>query len=229
MSVSRREFLKYLGIGLAGLLTAHCVPACRTTCYAVVPSTPTVSLSGSSPTPEHERLRRCWLGLDELAEQTQKDSEGGQRAQQELVSEHRTALDALVADGQLDQPVADQVQVAFEAAAYHVWCSNAPITCYEPMIVDFKPTSSDDLVHRAELLAESSDLDPDTVALAQTAIARDMAFLGLSPEETRALYDKIIQENAPGTPYPDFEEVEFEISPETAQAAQFLVELLLEE
>lgn len=227
---SRREFIKSLGIGLASLLTTRCSSLFRPTCYEPMPPTSTPGKSsGTLPTPEEKRLRRCWLDLDRLAEQTQKDSEGGQRIQQELVNEHRTALDALIAAGKLDQPVADQVQIAFEAAAYHVWRSNAPITCYQPMIVNFKPTSSNDLVRQAKLLAQSSDLDPDTVALAQTAIARDMAFLGLSEAETQALYQQIIQNAAPGTPYPRFDEIEFDISPEAAQAAQFLVKLLLEE
>jgi len=94
--------------------------------------------------------------------------------------------------------------------------------------LNYRPPSRQDMVARAELLAGADDLDPDTVALAQTAIARDMAFLGLSSEETPALYDKIIQSSAPGTPYPRFEEVELEVPPEAAQVAQFLVDLLLE-
>jgi len=33
-----------------------------------------------------------------------------------------------------------QLQAAFDAAAYHAWRANAPITCYEPVPVDYRPT-----------------------------------------------------------------------------------------
>lgn len=234
MPLSRREFLKHLGIALASLVSTRCVSTQVADCYIQVLPSATPVASGQpnrSPalSPGQEQLRRCWLDLDGLAEQAQKDSEGSRRIQEELVSEHRAALDALVSAGELDQLVADQIQVAFEAAAFHVWRSNVSILCYQMMAVNFKPTSSGDLVRQAELLAENGDLDPNTIALAQTAIARDMAFLGMPPEEIQALYDEIIQAHVPDTPYPIFEEIELDIPPEAVQAAQFLIELLLEE
>ncbi len=234
MSSSRRDFLKRLGIALASLVSARCARTPAPDCYIVALPSPTPGASGqrdqpSGLPPELERLRRCWLDLEGLGEQTQKDSDGGQRIKEELVVEHRAALDVLVADSQLEPPVADQVQVAFEAAAFHVWRSNAPMLCYQMMQVNFTPTSSGDLVRQAELLAENGDLDPDTIALAQTAIARDMAFLGMSPKEIQTLYDEIVQAHVPEMPYPTFEEIDLDVSPEAAQAARFLVELLLED
>lgn len=233
MSPSRREFIKQFGIALASLLTTRCVSPFVATCYAPVVPTPTPIALGqqthsSSLTPEQERLRACWLELDALAERTKKDSEAGSTLKQSLIDKHRAALDDLMRLGELSEAAAGQVQLAFKEAAEHVWAVSAPVMCYKETILDYRPPSRQDMVARAELLAGADDLDPDTVALAQTAIARDMAFLGLSSEETQALYDKITQGSAPGMPYPRFEEVELEVPPEAVQAAQFLVELLLE-
>jgi hypothetical protein len=138
-------------------------------------------------------------------------------------------LSECVAAGELSEAVADQVQAAFDAAAYHVWRSNAPITCYEPMMVDYKPASSGQLAQQAALLATMSEkggLDPEVVARAQAAIERDIAFLNLSSTETQLLYERLVQASREGQGIPTFEELELEITPEAVQAAQFLVELL---
>lgn len=231
MSSSRREFIKQFGIALASLLTTRCVPPFVRTCYAPAAPTPTPSSAGQQNSfilsPELERLRACWLELDTLAEQTKKDNQAGSALKQSLIDEHRAALDDLVRLSELSEAAAEQVQLAFKEAAEHVWAISAPVMCYKETALNYFPPSCQDLVNQAELLAENGDLDPDTVALAQTAIARDMAFLGLSSEETLALYDKIIQDSTPGTPYPYFEEIELDVPPEAAQAAQFLVALLV--
>lgn len=230
MPTNRRKFIRQFGIVLAGLLSARCAPKGTVSCYAPMPptATPGGNASGGRLTPEQARLRACWLALDTLAEQTQKDSDRGMQVSQELVEEHRAALDALIETSELDAEVADLVHLAFQEAAGHIWATYAPILCYKETPLNYRPASCDDLVRRAELLAESGDLAAETVALAQTAIARDMAFLGLSEDETRALYGKITQGSAPETPYPNFDEIEFAIPPEAKQAARFLVELLLE-
>lgn len=232
MSPNRREFIRQFGVALAGILSASCRSPFQPTCYVpALPSAtpgPTGQSTGSPAlSPEQERLRACWLELDALAEQTQKDSESGQQTRQKLVGEHRAALDDLVRSGVLDALVAEQVQLAFEQAADHIWATYAPVLCYEEAPLSYYPASRDDLVRQAGLLAEGTDLDPETVALAQTAIARDMAFLGLSVEETQALYDEISGDTGPGTPYPRLEGLELDISPEAVQAARFLVDLLL--
>jgi hypothetical protein len=99
-------------------------------------------------------------------------------------------------------------------------------------MIDYKPTSSSQLAQQAEILAEmveSGDLDPNTVAQAQAAIERDVAFLNLSGTETQALYDDLIAAAGDSYTFPSFDELELEITPEAVEAARFLVDLLLGE
>jgi hypothetical protein len=205
-----------VGIALASLLSARCV---------IVPGR-----QDSSP---RGRLRGCWLGLDDLAKSAADtdDYERGQRELERLVDDHRAALDDLVAGDELALDVSDQVQTAYAAAAHHVWRANAPITCYEAVMVDYTPFSSGQLEQQAVALAEmadASDVDPEVVARAQAAIERDVAFLNLSSTERNALYDEIIA-HIDSDGVPSFEQIDLEITPEAAQAAQFLVDLFLEE
>lgn len=215
MSYTRREFIQRVGIALASLAMARCI--CPTG-------------GGGSV---QDRLRQCWARFDSLARKAQGNNyEQGEQSLDQLIADHRAALDELVAAGELDVGVADQVQTAFGAAAYHVWRSNAPITCYEPVLVDYKPATSGQLAQQAEILAEmaeSGDLDTDTVARAQAAIERDIAFLNLSIEDTNALYDELIETAGDGYTFPAFDELDLQVTPEAAEAARFLVELLLEE
>jgi hypothetical protein len=148
----------------------------------------------------------------------------------QLVDDHRAALDALVVAGELDAKVANQVQSAFSAAAFHVWRSNVPVTCYEPVLVDFKPISSGQLVQQADLLAEMAEtnsLDRDTVARAQAAIERDIAFLALSYADAQALYEGLIKAAEGVHSIPAFDDVDLQMTPEAVEAARFLAELLL--
>jgi hypothetical protein len=190
-----------------------------------------VSIPGGRKTPR-DRLRDCWLRFDWLAEQARdKDYERGQEAQEELLADHQSALDELVAAGELDASVAPLVRTAFDAAVHHVWRANAPITCYEAVMIDYKPVSSAQLTQQAALLAEMADdrsLDPDVVAQAQVAIERDVAFLNLTGAEVEVLYQEIQKLVRDGGP-PSFDEIDLEITPQAVQAAEFLVELLLKE
>jgi hypothetical protein len=157
------------------------------------------------------------------------DYERGQKAMEELVADHRSALDELVASGALERDVADQVQAAYAAAAYHVWRANAPITCYEAVMIDYVPSSSAQLARQAAVLtemAERGDLDPDVVAQARAAIERDVAFLNYPSEAIEALYAEI-SAHADETGFPQFEDLDLEVTPEAVQAAQYLVDLLL--
>jgi hypothetical protein len=254
MSPTRREFMKQFGVMLAALATARCIrppdpPVI--TCYAPAIPTPTpappdqltrqadilTATAGSGGLdPEatrqalaaidRERLRATWAQLDDLAAGTQADFEGSEEKRDALVAGHRAALDDLVAHGELAEDVAGQVQVAFDAAAYHVWRSNAPITCYEPVLIDYKPASSDQLVEQAQVLAGRDDLDPQTVAQAQAAIAKEIAFLNMPQEEVDALYQRILNGQS-DQPIPNFQDVDLEVSPQDLAAAQFLVDLLL--
>jgi len=214
MTSTRREFIQSMGIAAASLVLLRCSA---------------LSSQDSSPS---GRLRGAWLQLDWLALQSKDDWERGEKARQELAAQHRAALDELVDAGELSSEVADEVQAAFDAAAYHIYRSNAPITCYEPMIVDYAPVSSDQLTQQAELLtqmAEKGELDPATVSKARAALERDIAFLSLSPEERQALYDQLIQAANQGAVVPAFDQLELEITPQAAEAARFLLELLLKE
>jgi hypothetical protein len=214
---SRREFIKGVGVALAALMTSRCrVPGGR---------------QDTQLDRARDRTRDCWQRLDWLAEETQggKRIEQGEEARDQLVRDHQAALDELVADGELEGDVAAQVQTAFDAAVYHIWRSNAPITCYEPVLIDYRPASSGQLAAQAEFLAASADLDADTVAKVQAAIARDVAFLNLPSDEVQAMYDRLRKEAGDRYDFPSFDGLELDVSPEAAQAAQFLVDLLLKE
>jgi len=219
MTPSRREFIKSVGIAVAALVACRCDLPFR---------------DGDDGDTPRARLRRAWSRFDWLAEEASdwNDYERGEEARDELVADHRVALDELVAAGELDEAVADQVQEGFAAAAYHVWRANCGATCYEPVLIDFTPGTSAQLVWQAELLAEMAedgDIDSETVAQAQAAIERDIAFLNLSNAEVQALYDELIAAAGDSYNFPSFDELDLEITAEAAAAARFLVELLLGE
>jgi hypothetical protein len=192
---------------------------------------PGVRNTGTTP---RERLRGCWFSFGWLEEQASdwSDYEKGEKALEQLKEDHRAALDDLVADGELEAAVADEVQVAFEAAAWHVWRANCGMTCYEPMPgPEYTPFASSQLVGQAELLedlAHDASVDQDTVAKAQVAVERDITFLNLTGSEEKALYDALIAAGGESYNYPPFDDLALEITSEAAEAAKFLVELLLE-
>jgi len=212
MSVSRRDFIKVLGLSLAWIAVTRCG---------------LISRDREDDTPRG-RLRRTWAQLELLGERTGKDFEEAEKLRDQLGDDHKAILDELVASGELEQPVADQIQEAFQAAAYHIWRANAPITCYEPSPgPNYTPASSDQLARQSEILiemAEKGKIEPATVAQAESAILRDIAFLGLTDEETEAFYIDLSQA---AEPIYDFDKVEVEITPEAEAAARFLVDLLL--
>ena len=195
--LTRRDFIESIGIAVASLVMAGCIP------------------SGGQDDSPQGRLRSCWLRLDWLARQARGDYERGEQARDELVANHRAALDDLVAAGEVDAAVADQVQVAFDEAAFHAWRSNAPMTCYMALPVEYG--GRDDLLQQAELLRKTaSGLDPAVVEEVQAAIARDIAlFEAAAGPEAGA---KLIEQ---------FETGEIKASPEAVEAARILVDLLL--
>ena len=82
MSFTRREFIKSVGIALASLVMTRCIP------------------TGGGGDAPREHLRNCWLRFDWLAQQAKEaDYERGERARDELLTDHRAALDDLVAAG----------------------------------------------------------------------------------------------------------------------------------
>jgi hypothetical protein len=221
MNATRRDFIKSLGIGMASLLMAQCTLSDDGTDLTKSPQ----------PSPK-EWLRIYWLRIGDLAAETQEDFERAEQIKAELITDHRAALDNLVASEELSSAAAEQVQIAFQEATYHVWRSNAPITCYEPVLVDYTPTSSEQLTQKVALLeeiAERSDIEENTLAQAQAALERDIAFLGLTDEETQLLYEKLITAAGDTNNFPSFDELDLEITPEAMEAARFLVELFIKD
>jgi hypothetical protein len=103
----------------------------------------------------------------------------------------------------------------------HVWAGHSGVTCYTmtPLSAAFV-SSRGQLIKQAALLSESRDLDPASLAQAQAALAREMAFLSLSENVLRA------QLGADQTVPPEFE---IEVSAEALAAAEFLSQLLLKD
>jgi hypothetical protein len=194
-----------VGIALGSLMTVRCV-----TCYAPIEPTdpfPTPSPRPTEPSadPNWGTLRECWLDLDspELRSYDDTDFSIGLRQR------HDDALAALVESDEIDGAVAGEIGAAFEEAIAHIQRQQA--TCYIALPPVFAPR--EDLVQQASILeelAEESDIDPETVAQAQAALERDIAWLsqfhaGEEPGELDGI----------------------EVTPEAAKAAKILVELLL--
>jgi hypothetical protein len=227
MPLHRRDFIKLLGVSIASLSLTRCnLPFIQPTCYAAVPA-PTAHPIATKTSSVRERLRLHWLRFGELAQRSREDTEN--KLGQELISGHRTVLDELVTSGEISAPVADLVQEAYEAAVFHVWRSNAPMTCYVTAGPTYFPASANVLVEQATVLnqiAEEETVDPATLAKAQAALAHDMAFYALTDEEVQALYDQLRSEYAPDQSLPAFEDLSLELTPEAKEATQFIIDLL---
>jgi hypothetical protein len=252
MSISRSDFMKLVGVSVASLSLTRCrLPLPD----SIFPNPPTPSPTLSRTT--RDRLRHYWQSFEELAQATLQEfnqaSPGvappipkviimeGEATKtppppaenafgRGLVSKHRQALDELVATGDLTPAVADLIQEAYQAAVYHVWRSNAPITCYAPVIVDYAPVSASTLVKQANVLsviAGEGNIDPVTLENARTAIERDMAFYALTDAEVKTLYNQLIaqwQNQSQGVPA--FEKVDLEVTPNARAATEFIIGLL---
>jgi hypothetical protein len=224
MSISRRDFMKLVGVSVASLTLTRCrfLPV---TCYAPMPPSP----YPTDPQTARDRLRACWLRFDELVQKTQEESTQGvteNTFDKQLVSEHRAALDELVATGELTPAVADLVQEAYDAAIYHLWRSNVLITCYITAGPYYAPESASVIVQQSEILsqlASQGTIDPETLAKAQAALEHDMAFYALTEEDLQTLYERL---GTDGQPYPSFEDVELEVTPEVKAAAKFILDVL---
>jgi hypothetical protein len=199
MKTPRREFIRQVGIALGALMGTRW--AC---CYAPALPTPSPSPSGSTD-PNWAALRACWLDLDHPDLQSFEDTDFAR----DLRHRHEHALAALVESGEIDAAVADEIAAAFEEAIAHIQRQQA--TCYIALPPVFAPR--EDLIKQAEMLEEmaaAGDIDPETMAQAQAALERDIAWLaqfhaGEEPGELDGI----------------------EITPEAAEAARILVELLL--
>ena len=232
MSMSRRDFMKFFGVSVASLILARCQ---QPIFPAILPTaTPTESLSA------RERLRQCWLGFNELAQktiarqsQTKPDQTDpiGEKVMDQMIVEHRLALSDMVTAGDITVSVADLIQEAYAAAAYHVYGSNGPMVCYTLVAsYDYSRVSAEALVQQAEILgqvAEESNIDPQTLAKAQTALEHDLAFYALDREDENTLENRLWEDYSnQGLPVPSFEELQLELTPDVKAAAQFIVDLL---
>ncbi len=231
VKTSRRDFMKVFGAGVASILLVRCKLRAESTptevfigCYmpTAVPWTPT-----PPPPSAYIRLRSYWLRFDEVAGQAA--AEGGSYENtlgEQLIADHRAALDELEADGELTRPVADLVQEAYAAAVQHVWRSSIPVTCYIAAGPMYYPESAGVLLEQARVLRElgqASALDPSTLAKARAALEHDLAFYALTEEDVQQLYAGL---QASGQPYPGFEQLTLEITPDARTAAQFILDLL---
>ena len=216
MEQNRREFMQTLGVALAAAMLSGC-------------SSIKLPWSGGDKS-DWDRLRDAWAGLEELARDV-KDYERGVKTRDKLVADHLTALDGLVRSGQLDASTADDIHLAFESAAGHVWRANAPITCYVPApYPQYGVMSASDLARQSEILADMAarnGINPATVAHAQASIERDIAWLALSPDDEKTLIETL--EKSPGGVwgYPSLESLNLDVPPEAATAARVLVDALL--
>lgn len=202
MRSTRREFIQYIGIALASLLSTRCTP----TCYTPMPLTPFPS-SSSSLSPYWLALRKCWLELSDPRLQSQEDTEFSM----DLRERHADALHALVSNGGLSADVSAEIGAAFEQAVAHIQRQMA--SCYIMLPPEFAPRA--DLVRRITLLEEMSkenDIDPEIVQEMRTALERDVAWLA----EFQA-------GRVPG----EWEDAE--VDAVSIEAARILVELLLED
>lgn len=212
MRYNRREFLETLGVLLASVVLARC------------------KLPSLEKKDDWDRVRDAWYDLDKLAANA-KDLDRGQKIRDELIAKHLAALDSLVRAGQISPAEADDIHVAFQAAARHVWRANAPITCYVPApYPEYRIMGASNLARQADILAEMasrSAIDPVTVAQAQASIQRDMAVLLLSHEDENALIAALRQAVGENGPFPSLEELQLDIPPEAVAAATLLVDILL--
>lgn len=230
MPLHRRDFMKLMGISVASLFLNRCRSQSAETiptpaCYEPTePPRITVTPAIASP---RERLRLYWLRFDELAQRSPEDTENTFGDQ--LIAGHRNELNELIAAGEISASAADLVQEAYNAAVYHVWRSNAPITCYEPAMIDYAPQSAGTLIAQSQTLnkiAAEGAVNPDTLAKAQMALEHDLSFYALNEEDIQALYSQIQREYDPGKEPPSFEELPLELTPEAQEAAQFIIDLL---
>jgi hypothetical protein len=200
MSLSRRQFIKSVGVTLASLIVARTASACA-------PESP----SGEPQQQKHpswDQLRQCWLALStwDISSALNWSWDETRARLDEQKTAHQAALDALVEAGEMDTAVAEQIQLAFVEAVFHIERSMA--TCY--VAIPFE--------YHVLLQQVADDLDPGVLERAQAAIARDMAYL------------EAVKAGAAGHELAEqFKTDELEASPEAVEAAHILVDLLLGE
>jgi hypothetical protein len=155
--------------------------------------------------PQWAAIRQCWKALERIAAAPM----GKQDQVDDLKQRHAEALAGLVADGDLEAALADEVGMAFAEAVAHVEGNMG--LCYMAFPIEQGPRQ--DLQQQLWALQEmagQSGIDPATTAQVQAALERDMAWLGQSRAGA-----------SPG----ELEAVT--ASPSTSEAAGLLVKLML--
>ena len=216
MQQNRREFMQTLGVALGAAVLSGCT---------------SIKLPWSGGDKDDwDRLRGAWAGLDQLATDAQ-DMEKGEKTRNKLIADHLAALDGLVKSGQLEAATADDIHLAFQAAAQHVWRAHAPITCYKPApYPQYRVMSASDLAEQSEILAEMasrSGINASTVAQAQASIERDLAYLSLSSEDEQALIATLQQSPEGIWAFGTLESLNLRVPPEATAAARVLIDALL--
>jgi hypothetical protein len=245
MSQDRRNFIRGFGATLGSLIVSGSLSGCgprRAGTLSDAKDRDARILSA----PEWGQLRQCWLGLktvnEEIAEYFRQnwDRISGMAWRERIAEEeavprkraatHQQLLDALVARGLLEEPVARHMQVAFEEAIYHPIRSRK--TCYIGIDTAYAPRR--DLLQQADVLNKvSEDLDPSTVAKAQAAIAQDIAFFetfatfGTFTTFGTARVSKARRDNRVQLEE-DYRTGNLEASPEALEAARLLTRLFSE-
>ncbi len=203
MSPTRRDFIRFAGVFLAGVVLKSCGEP-TVTCYALVTVPPVPSPPDS---PSWAALRECWLALADSRLQVFEEDDFSQ----DLRARHTQTLDALVSAGELERDVADEIDVAFGQAIAHIKRQLA--TCYIALPSEYQPRQ--DLVTQSAVLEEMAAkgaIDTATVEQARAALERDIAWL-----------EAFQAGQVPGA----LETIEAD--PADVEAAQILVELLLGE
>jgi hypothetical protein len=209
MTCTRRRFIKSVGVTLASLVVSRALTACA--------SSSTAS-DGEQTHLAWERLRQSWLELSALKDVTLgSDWDTVQATVEQQSAVHKAALDELVEADQLKQAVSEQLQLAHAEAVYHIQRSLA--TCY--IALPFEYNVRVDLLQQTNTLHELAselDLDPTMVAQAQAALARDVAFFEAvqAGQVGRAQIEQ------------QFQNDQLQASPAALEAANILVDLLLE-
>ncbi len=223
MDPQRRRVLRELGIALAALAAGGCCgQAALGGDGGETPDDP--STPAPPPPTGWAAVRASWRDLPAL-QQAADDYEKGEKVLAEMTGRHESALDQLVKSGELRKPVAADMQVAFSEAAFHIWRSYAPISCYEPTPWPvYDQDAKHSLASQAEALARmagTTEIDPATVDLARQAIERDIAFLTLPSG------DQMAMQRAQSQSWTAFADLELTVDEEAKEAAHILTEVLL--
>jgi hypothetical protein len=133
------------------------------------------SLASSTNHPHWEALRTCWKKLTSIKAQPL----GEPVPVADLRQRHADVVDALVAKGELEIAVADELRAAFEQAVAHL--EGKMGLCYIAFPIEFAPR--EDLMMQITVLQEiasSSDIDSATIAQIRASLERDKAGLRLA-------------------------------------------------